>query len=121
MKHRKQGRILGRSRNQRRALVKTLLGSLIVHERITTTEAKAKEIKSFIDQVVNKAKEARNNPERKVALLRQLNQQLPEMAAKKLSGDFSERFASRQSGYVRVVKLEPRKGDGARMAIIEFV
>jgi len=90
-------------------------------ERITTTEAKAKEIKNFIDQVVNKAKEARSNADRKVSLLRQLNQDLPTMAAKKMLGDFSERFEARKSGYVRVVKLEPRKTDGARMAIIEFV
>lgn len=121
MKHRKQGRILGRSRNQRKALIKTLLGSLIMHERITTTEAKAKELKNFIDQIVNKAKQAQEKPERKVALFRQLNQHLPLMAMKKLSGAFVERFSSRQSGYTRIVKLEARKGDGARMAIIEFV
>lgn len=121
MKHRVAGRTLGRERNQRKALIKTLLGSLVMYERITTTEAKAKEIKNFIDQVVNKAKEARNDNDRKVALLRQLNQDLPTMAAKKILGDFAERFSSRNSGYVRVVKLEPRKTDGARMAIIEFV
>jgi large subunit ribosomal protein L17 len=121
MKHRVAGRTLGRERNQRKALIKTLLGSLVMYERITTTQAKAKEIKDFIDQVVNKAKEARVNSDRKVSLLRQLNQDLPTMAAKKILGDFAERFTSRQSGYVRVVKLEPRKTDGARMAIIEFV
>lgn len=90
-------------------------------ERITTTEAKAKEIKNFIDQVVNKAKEARGDEERMVSLLRQLNQDLPTMAAKKILSDFVTRFETRTSGYVRVVKLEPRKTDGARMAIIEFV
>jgi large subunit ribosomal protein L17 len=121
MKHRVAGRTLGRERNQRKALIKTLLGSLVMHERITTTEAKAKEIKNFIDQVVNKAKEAHGNAERKVSLLRQLNQDLPAMAAKKILGEFVERFEVRKSGYVRVVKLEPRKTDGARMAIIEFV
>ncbi len=121
MKHRVAGRTLGRERNQRKALIKTLLGSLVMHERITTTEAKAKEMKNFIDQVVNKAKEARSDEDRQVALLRRLNQDLPTMAAKKILGDFAERFAGRESGYVRVVKLEPRKTDGARMAIIEFV
>ena len=121
MKHRVAGRTLGRERSQRKALIKTLLGSLIMHEKITTTEAKAKEVKHFIDQVVNKAKEARTNDTRKVALLRQLNQEVPAMAAKKMLGEFSERFESRASGYVRVVGLEARKSDGARMAIIEFV
>lgn len=121
MKHRIAGRTLGRKRNQRKALIKTLLGSLIMFERITTTEAKAKEIKNFVDQIVNKAKDARSNEDKKVALLRQLNQALPAMAAKKMLSDFSDRFVSRTSGYTRVVKLEPRKSDGARMAIIEFV
>lgn len=92
-----------------------------MYERITTTEAKAKEIKNFIDQIVNKAKVARGNADRTVSLLRRLNQDLPTMAAKKILSDFVERFESRASGYVRVVKLEPRKTDGARMAIIEFV
>lgn len=121
MKHMVKGRTFGRKRNQRKALLKTLLGSLVMYEKITTTEAKAKEIKTFVDQVINKAKEARLNQDRKVALLRQINQIVPAMAAKKLLSDFSDKFESRQSGYTRVIKLEPRKGDGARMAIIEFV
>jgi large subunit ribosomal protein L17 len=121
MKHRVAGRTLGRERNQRKALIKTLLGSLVMHERITTTTAKAKEIKNFIDQVVNKAKEARSNEDKKVARLRQLNQDIPAMAAKKMLSDFAERFSSRESGYVRIMKLEPRKSDGASMSVIEFV
>lgn len=56
MHHRNKGRILGRERNQRRALIKGLLASLVLHGRIMTTEAKAKETKNFIDQLVNKAK-----------------------------------------------------------------
>jgi large subunit ribosomal protein L17 len=121
MKHRIAGRILGRKRNQRKALIKTLLGSLVLYERITTTEAKAKEVKNFVDQIINKAKKSRQDETRRVALLRQLNRDLPTMAAKKLLGDFVERFESRTSGYTRVVKFEARKSDGARMAIIEFV
>lgn len=121
MKHRVAGRTLGRERNQRKALLKTLLGSLVMYERIETTEAKAKELKNIVDQVINKAKEASVNQDRKVALLRQVNQHLPVMAAKKLLGEFITKFESRNSGFTRVVKLEPRKSDGARMAIIEFV
>lgn len=121
MKHRHSSRVLSRGRNQRRALIKTLLGSLIMRERITTTEAKAKEIKNFIDQVVNKAKVGRNDTVRRVAMIRELDGVLPEMARKKLLGDFSARFDGRTSGYTRVVKLDPRKSDSARMAIIEFV
>ena len=112
MKHQKKGRIFGRERNQRNALMKTLLGSLIMHEHMATTEAKAKEVKNFIDQLVNKAK---------VARIRDLRKHIPLMAVKKLMGDFTNRFETRQSGYVRVIKTEARKSDSARMAIIEFV
>lgn len=121
MKHRHSGRVLSRGRNQRRALIKTLLGSLILRERITTTEAKAKEIKNFIDQVINKAKVGRNDAVRKVAIIRELQGMIPEVASKKLLGDFGARFETRKSGYTRVVKLDQRKSDAAHMAIIEFV
>ena len=121
MQHRRKGRKLGRESGQRKALIKTLLGSLILHERITTTEAKAKEIKNFIDQVVNKAKRSRTDKTKQVALARDLRKRIPLVAAKKLMGDFSARFEGRGSGYTRVTKLEDRKSDGARMAVIEFV
>jgi len=121
MKHRHSGRVLGRERNQRNALIKTLLGSLVMHEKITTTEAKAKEVKNFIDQVINKSKVARTNETRRVAMIRQLQKEIPAMATKKLLSDFGARFDGRTSGYVRVVKLDPRKSDSAKMAIIEFV
>ncbi len=121
MKHRHSGRVLGRVRNQRNALIKTLLGSLVMYEHITTTEAKAKEVKNFIDQVINKSKVARADTKRRVAMIRHLQRQVPAMATKKLLSDFGTRFEGRTCGYVRVIKLEPRKSDGAHMAIIEFV
>ncbi len=121
MKHRHTGRVLSRGRNQRRALIKTLLGSLVLHERITTTEAKAKEVKLFIDQIIKKAKIARNDEKRRVAMIRGLQKDIPAVAVKKLVGDFGAKFDTRQSGYTRVVKLDARKSDGAKMAVIEFV
>jgi large subunit ribosomal protein L17 len=121
MKHRHAGRILSRGRNQRKALIKTLLGSLVLHERITTTEAKAKEAKMFIDQVVNKAKVGRNDEKRRVAIIRELQDEIPAAAVKKLMSDFGARFEGRRSGYTRVVKLDARKSDSAAMAILEFV
>ncbi len=121
MKHRHSGRVLSRGRDQRRALIKTLLGSLIMHERITTTEAKAKEIKNFIDQIVNKSKVGRNDSTRRVAIVRELQGLIPAIASKKLLSDFGSRFEGRVSGYTRIVKLDPRKSDSAKMAIIEFV
>jgi large subunit ribosomal protein L17 len=122
MKHRRTGRILGRVRNQRKALLKTLLGSLILHERITTTEAKAKEMTNFVDQLVNKAKVAASDETRRLAMIRLLSQQLPKVALEKLTkGEFITHLEGRNSGYTRVVKLGQRMGDGAKMAIIEFV
>lgn len=98
-----------------------MLGSLIVHERIETTEAKAKELKNKIDQLVNKAKKASDEAKR-VATIRELRRHLPLVAVEKLlSSEFISGFSVRTSGYTRVVKLEARKGDGAKMAVIEFV
>jgi large subunit ribosomal protein L17 len=120
MRHLKHGRKFGRVRNQRKALFKTLLGSLIMREKIETTEAKAKEAKGKIDKVINRAKKGKGDS-LKVSVIRELKRVLPEPAAKKISGDFLNKFSGRNSGYTRVIKLNPRKSDGARMAIIEFV
>ncbi len=122
MKHQKTGRVLSRNRNQRRALSKTMLGSLILHGRIETTEAKAKELKDAIDRHVNRAKAAAHDAERRVASMRELAKVLPEAAVNRLvSKDFLGGLGERTSGYTRVVKLGSRTGDGARMAVIEFV
>ncbi len=122
MHHRNKGRILGRERNQRKALIKGLLASLILHGRIMTTEAKAKETKNFIDQLVNKAKKAKQDDGRQLSMVRMVRERLPKDAADKmLSEEFVSRFSGRESGYTRVIKVEARKGDGARRAIIEFV
>jgi len=120
MKHLKKGRKLGRVRNQRTALFRTLLGSLIMKEKIKTTEAKAKEMKAKIDQLINKAKIAKDET-KKIAIVRILRTKLPLMAVKKLTSEFSDRFSKRNSGYTRIIKLDQRKSDAAKMAIIEFV
>lgn len=120
MKHLSKGRKLGRVRKQRKALMKTLLGSLILHGKIRTTEARAKEIKGAVDKIVNKAKQAKVE-NKKVAAVRDLKNKIPPVAVKKMTSDFIERFSARGSGYSRIIKLAARKSDGARMAIIEFV
>jgi large subunit ribosomal protein L17 len=97
-----------------------MLGSLIMQEKIKTTLAKAKEAKSKIDQIVNKAKKA-SDAKKKVTAMRELKKYIPEMAARKITSNFMDKFKGRTSGYVRVIKLERRKSDGAEMAIIEFV
>lgn len=92
-----------------------------MRERITTTLAKAKELKNHIDQLINHGKVAQAESTRRAAKLRLLRTRLSLEATKKLAGDFALRFASRKSGYVRVVKLDRRKGDGAEIAVIELV
>ncbi|EKE10801.1 MAG: hypothetical protein ACD_15C00202G0023 [uncultured bacterium] len=120
MKHLQKGRKLGRVRNQRTALFRTLLGSLIMKEKIKTTEAKAKEMKAKIDKIINKAKLVKQE-EKAVAVMRDLRVKIPLMAVKKITGDFLDKFSKRNSGYTRIIKLAPRKGDAAKIAIIEFV
>lgn len=121
MQHRNKGRILSRTRDQRHALLKTLMGSLIMRERITTTLAKAKEIKNHIDQLVNKGKVAKTDDKRRAATLRLLRSRLSLEATKKIADDIALRATGRKSGYSRVIKLDRRKGDGAEMAVIELI
>lgn len=121
MKHRVKGRILGRVRKQRVALLKTLLGSLVVNEKIITTEAKAKEMKPKMDRLISKASKIGDDKAKKVAVMRELRKDLPLVAVKKLSGEFLNHFSSRKSGFTRIIKLGQRKSDSAKMAVIEFV
>jgi large subunit ribosomal protein L17 len=120
MQHKKSGRKFGRIRKVRKAFIKTLLGSLILHEKITTTEARAKELKSKIDRIINKGKKAKDK-EKKITVIRELLKSLPEKAAIKVTGEFVNKFDSRNSGYTRIIKLGGRKSDSAKMAVIEFV
>jgi large subunit ribosomal protein L17 len=121
MQHLVKGRKFSRVRKQRKALLKTLLGSLIMKEKITTTEAKAKEVKPLIDKIITKVRRMSADETKKIAIIRDLRKGLPLMAVKKLSGDFSKKFSERSSGQIRIIKLMPRKSDGAKMAVIEFV
>jgi len=117
MKHCKTGRQFGRVRSQRKALINSLLSSLIIHGRIETTEAKAKELKSVIDKVITKVKRANGL---KLEIVRKVEGQLSKDAIDVLVQNI-KKFDSRNSGYARVIKLSPRKSDGARMAIIELI
>ena len=117
MKHCKTGRQFGRVRSQRKALLNLLLSSLIINGRIETTEAKAKELKSAIDKVITKVKRASGSS---MEIVRKVEGQLSKDAINILIQNI-ERFDSRDSGYSRVIKLSPRKSDGAHMAIIELI
>jgi large subunit ribosomal protein L17 len=98
-----------------------MLGSLVMREKIETTEAKAKELKSKIDRIINKAKKT-EKADSKVAIIRDLKNSLPLMAVNKIiKEDFIKKVSGRKSGYARVIKLPRRKGDAAKMAIVELV
>lgn len=120
MRHQKEGRKLGRVSSQRKALFRTMLGSLIMREKIKTTEAKAKEVKKKIDRLINKAKKAEAKKD-KVTIVREFKKYIPDAASKKLTGEFLSRFKGKSSGYATMVKLPRRKSDGAKLAIVEFV
>ncbi len=121
MNHLGRSRKFGRIKKQRVALLKTLIGSFIIKEKITTTEAKAKEIKPMVDKLITKVKKITKDETKKVAILRDLRKELPLVAVKKLSGEFSVKFSERSSGFTRIMKMGRRKSDGAEMAVIEFV
>lgn len=101
-------------------MLKTLLGSLILHEKIKTTEAKAKELKGMADSIVSRAKQFKDK-DKKLAVSKYLHGRIPVEAAKKLTGKFLDNFSGRVGGYTRIIKLAPRKNDNAKIAIIEFV
>jgi large subunit ribosomal protein L17 len=115
MRHRKAGKKLGRSRDQRRALFKNLINALIIHGRIETTEAKAKAVKGLVDKVINKAKQGTLHSRR--LLLGFLGSQ---EVVKKAVEDLAPQF-KRVSGFTRIVKLGSRRGDNASMVRIELV
>lgn len=115
MRHGKKNRKFGRETKQRRALIKSLAEALIVRERITTTQAKAKSLRVFSEKLVTMGKKG------DLAAIRRARAQLNKEAADKLIKDIAPRFAQRAGGYTRIRNLAPRISDGAKMAIIEFV
>lgn len=115
MRHLKKGRKFSRKRDQRKAFLKGLLEALILHEKIKTTLARAKELKPLIERKVSVAKN------KSLSNIRLLRRSLSEKAVKKLVDDIAPRFSSVNGGYVKIIKLVPRKTDGAKMAIVKFI
>ena len=116
MYHRIAGRKLGRKADHKDALMKNLVTSLIVHERIETTVAKAKELKSYADKMITLGKKGDT-----AALRLAMKTVSSKEAVGKLFKDLAPRFTTRNGGYTRVLKYRNRRGDGAPTAIIEWV
>ncbi len=114
--HRVAGRKLSRYRDQRVALLRGLVSELITHERITTTLAKAKETRVMAEKLITHGKKGSLH-HRRLALAQVPNTRV----VKKVFDDVAVRYAERRGGYTRIMKLGPRNGDAALMAIIELV
>ena len=115
-RHGYKGRKFGRERDQRRALLKGLATSLVMEERIETTLPKAKELVRYIEKLITKAK--KGDLANRRAVIVGLSTQA---AAVKLVDQIAPQLTSRTSGHVRVERTRLRVGDGAQMAVIEFV
>ena len=116
MRHRRAGKKLGRDSAHRRALYSNLAGALIEHGRIKTTEAKAKAVKPFAEQMITLSKRGDLHA-RRLALAELRSQDVVHL----LFADVGPRFAERPGGYTRIVKLGPRNGDAAEMVYLELV
>jgi len=113
---------LGRNSDQRKALLRDLVTDIIIHERITTTESKAKELKKLADKMITLAKDGSLSARRRAAeTVRFEEVKEGQNALQKLFSDLGPRYQDRNGGYTRVIKTVPRRGDAAPMAIIEFV
>ena len=116
MRHNKKFNPLGRTASHRDALLANLSVSLIMHKRITTTLAKAKALKKYVEPLITRCKTDDTNSRRVVFRYLQNKE-----AVKELFGVISEKVAERPGGYTRVIKLGSRQGDAADIAFIELV
>src|SRR3989449_3253625 len=116
MRHLKSGRQLGRNTHHRRALFRSLVTALLEHERIETTEAKAKELRILAERMISLGKEGSLHAQRRAAAYIRAKR-----VVSKLFKDLAGRFAERHGGYTRIIKTRRRVGDAAPMAVIELV
>lgn len=119
-------RKLGRTSDQRKAMLRNLATSLIVSERIETTEARAKEVRSVVEKLITLGKKgdlaSRRNAAKTLQNVEILNEdETTQTSLQKLFGEIAERYTDRQGGYTRILKEGPRRGDGAESVIIELV
>jgi large subunit ribosomal protein L17 len=116
MRHRARDRQLGRTATHRRATLANLATSLLAHDRIVTTEAKAKELRPYVERLITLARRGGLHARR------QVERRLKDRAVTgRLFKELGPRFAARPGGYTRIVKIGHRPGDGAEVARIELV
>lgn len=112
----KPARKLGRTASHRKATLSNLSTQLLIHKRIETTEAKAKETRKVVEKIITKARKGTNHAQREVfSALRDKE------AVRALFEEIVGKIGDRNGGYTRIIKLAPRFGDAAKMAVIELV
>lgn len=129
MRHLKKGRALGSDASHTTAILRSLALALIINDRIKTTEARAKEVRSLVDRIITWGKKGDVHSRRLIiaALGSETKLENPATGKRDLEvsyrviHDIAPRFAEREGGYTRILKLGPRKGDNAPMVILEFV
>ena len=119
MRHQKKGRKLNRTASHRKALFSNLAASLVIHKKITTTDAKGKELRSYVERLVTYAKKG------DVHGRRFIQKKIPGKRGKEIANilihDIAPSYMDRQGGYTRLIKLNNRKNDNAPVSLIEFV
>lgn len=116
MRHRKKGKKIGRTGPHRKRTLQALSNALIENKRITTTVAKAKALRPFVEPLITRAKEDTEHNRRQVFRHLQNKESITE-----LFGEVAERVGDRPGGYTRIIRLGQRSGDGAELAMVELV
>jgi large subunit ribosomal protein L17 len=116
MRHAKKGRALGTDASHTKAILRSLARALFISERIKTTEARAKEVRGLVDKIITWGK--RGDVHARRLAMGELGDKA---LVHKIFADIAPRFAEREGGYTRIMKLGPRKGDAAPMVILELV
>lgn len=116
MRHRKKGKKIGRTSPHRKRTLQALSNALIENKRITTTVAKAKALRPFVEPLITRAKEDTEHNRRQVFRHLQNKESITE-----LFGEVAERVGDRPGGYTRIIRLGQRSGDGAELAMVELV
>jgi len=119
MRHLNKGRKLNRTASHRKALLSNLASALITYKRIVTTEPKAKELRRFADRLVTYAKKDELHGRR--LILKSIKGKANKKISNILIHDIAPNYTNRNGGYTRIIKLDNRKNDNAKMCIIEFV
>lgn len=115
MRHHKAHAKLGRKRNQRRALLKTLAVSLVMKEKIETTETKAKELRPYVEKLITHGKKETVTSKRFISSI------LGTRATKKFVSEIIPKYKNRNGGFIRITKSRTRISDGSKQSLVEFV